>query len=272
MKTIIIGKQSNLSYSLSKSLQNCFLISSRDIKKDIHILYKHKHENEKINIIFNNFQQSTQLNKLENCNDYIINSIFITSMVLDCFKENNINKIIYTSSSSVYGNNIHCKETDITMPLNLHSSLKLANEKLIEKFCNENNIDFTIARVFNMYGGRDEFSIISKIINSIKNNQEINIVNHGNAIRDFIHIDDVVFIYKKLLDIKVNVLNVGTGDGVSIKNLLDFLHVRGIRLQIKNIVKDELKISTAANELLTQIVGQQSFRKVEDYLSQELGI
>lgn len=270
MKTIIIGKQSNLSYALSKSLSNCFLISSRDIKEDIDILFKYK--NAKINIIFNNFQQSTKLNNLENSNDYIINSILITSMVLNYFKGSDINKIIYTSSSSVYGNNICCKESDVLMPLNLHSSLKVANEKLIEKFCSENNIDFTISRIFNMYGGRDKFSIISKIINAVENTQEINIVNHGNAIRDFIHIDDVACIYKKLLDIKVKVINIGTGEGVSIKNLLDFLHFRGINLQIKNITKDELKISTADNKLLTQVVGKQSFKKVEDYLSKELGI
>lgn len=46
-----------------------------------------------------------------------------------------------------------------------------------------------------MYGGNDNFSIISKIIKAYKNNEEL---NNGNAIRDFIHIEDVVDIYSKI--------------------------------------------------------------------------
>ena len=73
--TIIIGKQSNLSNLLSISLSNCVLISAREIRENIDILSKYK--NTKINIIFNNFQQSTQLNNLESNSEYIINSILI---------------------------------------------------------------------------------------------------------------------------------------------------------------------------------------------------
>ena len=43
-----------------------------------------------------------------------------------------------------------------------------------------------------MYGGNDEFSIISKIINVYKDNSILNLVNNGEGIRDFIHINDVI--------------------------------------------------------------------------------
>ena len=220
--TIIIGKSSNLSNHLLKKLSDVKVISAREILDNINILSEFS--DEIINIIFNNFQPATQLNNIENSSQYITNSIISTSLVLDYFKNTKINKIIYTSSSSVYGNNIHCNENDELKPMNLHASLKVANEKLIEKFCNENNIDFTIARIFNMYGGNDNFSVVSKIINTAINNKTITIVNNGNAIRDFIYIDDVVDIYKKLLEYKnIKIVNVGTGNGISIKTILDLL-------------------------------------------------
>ena len=269
--TIIIGKNSNLSNNLYKKLINCFLVSSREVLESVSVLSEFK--NKKINIIFNNFQPATELNNIDNSTRYIENSILSTSIVLEYFKDTNINKIIYTSSSSVYGNNILCRENDDLKPLNLHASLKVANEKLIEKYCAEKNIDYTIARIFNMYGGDDNFSIVSKIINMHFNHKELTIVNNGNAIRDFIHIDDVVFIYLIILNLSdVKTLNLGTGYGNSIKNILDYLSNNGINIETKNIYRDELKISTADTKLLFEITKKESFIKIEDYLKVELSL
>ena len=184
-KVIIIGKNSNLTNKLSNKLLDFSILSSREILSSCKILNELKEQLD-INIIFNNFQAAINLNKFDNLESYISNSIVVTSRILDFIKNNRIkvNKIIYTSSSSVYGNNILCKENDELKPMNLHASLKVSNEKLVEKFCMENSIDYTIARIFNMYGGDDNFSIISKIIKAYKNSEELNIVNNGNAIRD----------------------------------------------------------------------------------------
>jgi UDP-glucose 4-epimerase len=219
-KIIIIGKNSNLSNHLKNKLQNSKVISSREISRNIKILSKYK--NQKIKLIFNNFQPATKLNLMSNSKTYIENSIGITSKILNYLLLNNfkIKKIIYTSSSSVYGDNIYSTETDQVKPLNLYASLKIANEKMIKNFCTEKKIDYTISRLFNMYGGNDKFSIISKIFLAIRFNKELMIVNNGNSIRDFIHIDDVVNIYIKLLDIKnIRILNIGTGVGRSIKSI-----------------------------------------------------
>ncbi|MGI6723473.1 MAG: NAD-dependent epimerase/dehydratase family protein [Arcobacteraceae bacterium] len=273
-KVFIIGKGSNLSSFLSKKIINSKLISSREILTNIEELNVLK-DNLPINIIFNNFQPATKLNEFFNLENYVVNSILTTSKVLDFIKNNQIvvNKIIYTSSSSVYGNNILCNENDELKPMNLHASLKVANEKLVEKFCIENSIDYTIARIFNMYGGDDNFSIISKIIKAYKNNEELNIVNNGNAIRDFIHIEDVVDIYSKILDKKdIKILNIGSGNGSSIKNILDFLNNHNIKIKTKNIQREELKISTADISKLKELFNKDTFFGVEDYLKKELNI
>lgn len=273
-KVFIIGKGSNLSSFLSKKIINSKLISSREILTNIEELNVLK-DNLPINIICNNFQPATKLNEFFNLENYVVNSILTTSKVLDFIKNNQIvvNKIIYTSSSSVYGNNILCNENDELKPMNLHASLKVANEKLVEKFCIENSIDYTIARIFNMYGGDDNFSIISKIIKAYKNNEELNIVNNGNAIRDFIHIEDVVDIYSKILDKKdIKILNIGSGNGSSIKNILDFLNNHNIKIKTKNIQREELKISTADISKLKELLKKDTFFGVEDYLKKELNI
>ena len=273
-KVFIIGKGSNLSSFLSKKIINSKLISSREILTNIEELNVLK-DNLPINIIFNNFQPATKLNEFFNLENYVVNSILTTSKVLDFLKNNQIkvNKIIYTSSSSVYGNNILCNENDELKPMNLHASLKVANEKLVEKFCMENSIDYTIARIFNMYGGDDNFSIISKIIKAYKNSEELNIVNNGNAIRDFIHIEDVVDIYSKILDKKdIKILNIGSGNGSSIKNILDFLNNHNIKIKTKNIQREELKISTADISKLKELLKKDTFFGVEDYLKKELNI
>ena len=273
-KVFIIDKGSNLSSFLSKKIINSKLISSREILTNIEELNVLK-DNLPINIIFNNFQPAIKLNESINLENYVANSILTTSKVLDFIKDNQIkvNKIIYTSSSSVYGNNILCNENDDLKPMNLHASLKVANEKLVEKFCIENSIDYTIARIFNMYGGDDNFSIISKIIKAYKNNEELNIVNNGNAIRDFIHIEDVVDIYSKILDKKdIKILNIGSGNGSSIKNILDFLNNHNIKIKTKNIQREELKISTADISKLKELLKKDTFFEVEDYIKKELNI
>ena len=83
-------------------------------------------------------------------------------------------------------------------------------------------------RLFNLYGENDSFSIISKIKNSIKQKKSLKIFNHGKNVRDFIYVDDVANIYKKLLKTKKypRYLDIGTGSGIEIKSIIDALNYK----------------------------------------------
>lgn len=268
MTTLIIGKNSNLSQELFKAIPDCILLSSRALCVNIDLLAPYK--TEKINLIFNNFQTAIHLNDTDDMTQYVENSIAITAKILDYFKETPIVKIIYTSSSSVYGNNIFCNEHDEVKPLSLHASLKVSNEKLIETYGKNRQINYTVARIFNMYGGNDQFSIISKIISAYHSNTFLTIINNGNAIRDFIHIDDVVHAYSKILTAhELPRINIGSGEGTSVKNILLLLKNNNITVQTKNIQKDELKISTANNSIMKNILSSDHFRDVESYLMEK---
>jgi UDP-glucose 4-epimerase len=266
MTNIIIGS-GNLSLKLQQKLGG--IIVSIDFIDD----FFSKNIEENVNIIFNQFQKSTKLYDVSAPNNYINRSILSTAKVLNYIKSKNlkVNKIIYTSSSSVYGDNPSCQESDNPKPKSLHSALKLSNEKLIELFCKENSIDYTITRIFNMYGGDDSFSIISKIINSYKEKKCLTLVNHGESIRDYIYIDDVVYSYEKILSKKdISMVNIGTSMGKSVLFILNFLQLRGINIEIENIYRDELKISISKNEKLLEILNDHHFKKVEDFIYKEL--
>lgn len=261
----IIGKRSNLSKALGKVLQEAVLVSIDEILSG-----SVKLDNANA-VIFNNFQKATLLNDISNPSKYINDSIVSTALALEAIKGCKVGKAIYTSSASVYGNNIYCKEEDALQPLSLHAALKVANEKLIEKFCTENGIDFTITRVFNLYGGDDQFSVISKLLNRAKDGGEFTLVNNGNAIRDFVHIDDVVATYLKLLEVKSpKYLNIASGKGVSIAQMIDFLKLCGVEINTKVIYKDELKISTASVEALFGIIDVESFASVYDFIKKAI--
>jgi len=92
-------------------------------------------------------------NSIEELNKIDFNLISKINIIFNNLK---INKIII------------CSENDPILPLNLHASLKVANGRSIEKFSIDTKINYTIARVFNTYGGDNNFSIISKIINRYK--------------------------------------------------------------------------------------------------------
>ena len=143
-----------------------------------------------------------------------------------------INHIIYTSSSSIY-NSIN--EDDFTDERNrkLYASTKYNVENLIKNFCYKNNIKLSITRIFNIFGDKEKFSIISKIINSYKSKIiKLNLINNGESIRDFIHIDDVVECYKKILKNKIfGIVDVGSGYGVKIIDLINAIGKKNFKIK-----------------------------------------
>lgn len=263
----IVGKRSNLSRALGQTLKDTVLVSIEEVlDKTV------KFEKARA-VIFNNFQKATLLNDISSPAKYVTDSILSTAVVLEALKDARPSKVIYTSSAAVYGNNIYCKEEDVLQPLSLHAALKAANEKLIERFCVENEIDFTVTRVFNLYGGDDQFSVISKLLRCAKEKTEFTLVNNGNAIRDFVHIDDVVNVYTKILSEKSpKYLNIASGSGVSIGQMIDFLMLHEVLINSKVIYKDELKISTASIELLSTLVKVDGFRSVYEFIKGAMGI
>lgn len=270
--TILLGRRSNLSRKLYANISGAVLISTGDFKQTV--VRCMRDNTQEFNIIFNNFQSSVDLYSDINYSKYIENTIHSTANILDVIASLNIkvNKLIYSSSSSVYGNNKFCSELDQVQPMSLQASLKIANEELIKRFCFSRSINFTIARIFNMYGGDDSFSVISKIKKAYQENDLLSIVNDGHGIRDYIHIDDVVNAYKTLLstDKHYPVVNIALGQGNRISEILNFLKNHHISVKTQNITRDEIKASIADVTLLSELIDTDKFINVHEYLLDEL--
>tara|TARA_Y100001970_G_C14258729_1_gene877729 strand:- start:4478 stop:6733 length:2256 start_codon:yes stop_codon:yes gene_type:complete len=224
IKTFIIGKRSNLSKNLKKIIPNSILISLKK-KKDVEILLKEK---ERYNIIFNNFYPVSRLNEISinNLDLFINETIGLSAIFLKRLNFKLVNKILYTSSSSVYESIDNTKFSKDTFNRKLYAALKLGNEKLFLNTANSKNIQCHIIRLFNLYGGEDNFSILQKIINSYFNKKKFILFNNGDGIRDFIHVSDACKIYKSILNSKKklpNYLDLGSGSGISIKSILDYI-------------------------------------------------
>ena len=178
----------------------------------------------------------------------------------------NISKIIYSSSSSVYnsiGNENYLGNRD------LYSSSKLACENMIKNFCKKKNIDFVIARIFNMYGGSDKFSFIHKIQDAIKSKKNIFLNNKGESIRDFIHINDVCKIYKKLIITNgSHTIDVGTGKGIKIFDLANSLSSK-LKFKFKESTNEETENSIANNNFIINNLKFRNFVSLESFFKKE---
>ena len=268
---VIFGERSNLSTSLSLILDDVMLISGRNANQ----LLKYQQAGKKINVIINSFQRNTALNDLSNSRQYVERTLGDLSNIIDVLIEmrDSIGVVIYTSSASVYGENSCCYEEDIVHPDSLYSTLKISSEIMVKNYLTNYNINYIIARVFNMYGGNDSFSIISKIINSYLNDKKLHLVNDGKSVRDFIHISDVCQIYKKLLKTSYcGVINVATGRGYSVKNIIKTLHNHSINFAIDNVVRDEIKGSVASIIKLETIIEHYDLIDVNDYILEKLSL
>ena len=207
IENIILGQNSLITKHLSKHLKNTNIFSANNFNEKNFNKIKEK---KRINLIFNNFYPSKNLNTL-NTKDYkklCALSLEKISMILEKVPPSRINKIIYTSSASVYRipENLSNQKND-NFNRELYSSFKLAAEKMILNFANKKKKNYYILRLFNLYGDtRDEFSFIEKLIRLKKSNQKINLINNGNSIRDFIHVKDIAQIYKLLIEKKIKKL------------------------------------------------------------------
>ncbi|HHO54466.1 MAG TPA: NAD(P)-dependent oxidoreductase [Deltaproteobacteria bacterium] len=224
-------------------------------------------------MVINSFQPATALGDVSDPVQLVQLSIGATAALLDHLQHHTISRLLYTSSAAVYGDSVECRETDRPRAAGLHAGLKVANEDLVARIGRHRGFPVTLVRLFNMYGGDDRFSIISKIVDAARHGHSLTLINEGNAIRDFVHIDDVVRAYTALMDTEasLDVVNVASGVGVSVKGLLDALAVRGRLVETHSLTRDEIRVSTANVERLSRLVDVASFQRAIDWVVAEVG-
>lgn len=197
------------------------------IKKDITSKDFTTHLNEvKPEIIFHLAAQ-TSLTKSTKYpeRDLQINLLAVQDL-LDAAKSINVQKIIFASSTAIYGHptNLPLKENSIKNPISIYGMAKLSAEFLFKYFFNQYKLPYVSLRYANVYGERQnstaEGGVIAIFINKMLNNQTIQIFGDGKQTRDFIYISDVIDANIAALNNRIiGELNVGTGIQTSVNNL-----------------------------------------------------
>lgn len=195
-------------------------------------------------------------------------NILSVMKALNLCRKYKISKFIFISSCSVYGHSSKCSEQLDVVPVSINGYTKLLCEKIITEFCSENNIKCLILRVFNAFGGNDEFSVVSKMRRAI-DGEGFYLCNNGEAERDYIHVNDVarVVCHYAINDSKYSIINVGTGRTRKIKNILSAMQISIGNIQVIHIDnRNEVSYSRADNFRLIDDMGSIKFVDIFDYI------
>jgi len=169
-----------------------------------------------------------------------------TENVLKCCVENNIKKIIFASSASIYGNSaeIPITEKSLTNPISPYGKSKLSAEMTIIKISKKNGLEYVIFRMFNVYGkgqNKNFSGVVTKFLRNIAKNKPLVIYGDGNQTRDFISIYDIVKAFEIAIKSNKNgTYNIASGKSLSINELAEIiLSVLGKKLEIRHTVKQK---------------------------------
>lgn len=167
---------------------------------------------------------------LENPNAYVDANVVGFVNLLECIRHNGVKKLVYASSSSVYGMNdkVPFETTDrVDHPISLYAATKKANELMAYTYSHLYDIETIGLRFFTVYGpwGRPDMAMFL-FTDAILNDRPIKVFNEGKLSRDFTYIDDIVEgVQKTILEAQPNnqkhsLYNIGNGSPVK---LFDFI-------------------------------------------------
>ncbi len=169
-------------------------------------------------------------------------NIVNTFNLLQKIKQSKIKKIVFASSSSVYGDAKIIptnEEYGPLSPISHYGASKLACEAMVSSFCHNYNIEGVILRLANVIGLRGRHGLIWDLVHKLKINQdELELLGDGKQTKSFIHISDAIdgiFFSLNNLQDKVEVFNLGSEDSVEIMDVA--------KIVCKNMGLNEIKIN-----------------------------
>lgn len=155
---------------------------------------------------------------------YTRDNILATQRLLEYYKDMQIRKFVYASSSSVYGDaELPMKETRLLKPVSPYGVTKLAAENLCYLYHKNYGVPAVSLRYFTVYGPRQRPDMaIHLFVKAILNDEEITVYGDGNQTRDFTFVDDVVEanLLSALSEVQGEVFNVGGGTRIGVNELI----------------------------------------------------
>ena len=201
-----------------------------------------------------------------------------TENIFKIAEKNNF-KVVYASSSSVYGHKeiVPILESFDKNPINPYGKTKLDDEFLAEKY-SKLGVNIIGLRYFNIFGKGQTLEyagVITKFLNRLRDRKSPIIFGTGSQIRDFIHVEDIA--KANLLAMKSDVsfthANIGTGNSVSILELAKIMiDISGLKLEpiMKKALEGDIEKSQSDNSLARKLFDWKPERSLENWLKETI--
>jgi UDP-glucose 4-epimerase len=216
--------------------------------------------------------------------EYYHNNVYGMMCLLDVMKDNNVNKIVFSSTAAIYGEpkNIPILEKDKNNPTNTYGETKLAMEKMMKWFEQGYGIKYVSLRYFNAAGAHEsgnigedhdpETHLIPLILQvPLGKREKIYMfgddytTEDGTCVRDYIHVMDLASSHYLALEyLRSNnpseVFNLGNGNGYSVKQVIDVARQvteHPIPAEVKERRAGDPAVLIASSEKAKNILGWQ---------------
>lgn len=211
---------------------------------------------------------------------YVRENVEATQRLLEAARESSgLTRLVYASSSSVYGNaeRYPTRETDTPAPLSPYGVTKLAAEHLCSLYARNFGVPTVSLRYFTVYGPRQRPDMaFTRFVRAAVTGGEIRVFGDGNQIRDFTYIDDVVranMLAATRAAPPGTVLNIAGGGHVTVNETLDI--IAGIsrsplRVTYTDAVDGDVRRTGGATELAGELLGWQPRVAVHEGLRHHL--
>jgi nucleoside-diphosphate-sugar epimerase len=176
---------------------------------------------------------------------YSQNNIMATQLLLEAGKESRIKKIVYASSSSVYGdtNDLPMREEGNTRPVSPYGVSKLAAEHLCYLYWKAYGLPTVSLRFFTVYGPRQRPDMFFHIfMDRLRKNEEVPLYDDGEQTRDFTYCGDIVdgLIGAALYPGAGEVFNLGGGTESSVLNAIHVVEkISGRKAKLKTFERQK---------------------------------
>jgi nucleoside-diphosphate-sugar epimerase len=209
---------------------------------------------------------------------YLRDNVVATQRLLEALVETGTSRIVYASSSSVYGDaeRVPTKEISCPQPLSAYGVTKLAGENLVHLYSRKFGLNATTLRFFTVYGPRQRPDMaVSRFLQALIDCNEVEVLGDGSQTRDFTFVTDAVEATLRAgqADLAGKVVNVGGGSRTSINEVLAILDdLSGVKLGRRHVpaAAEDQRHSAASINLARQHLGWEPRVALRDGLARQL--
>ncbi len=168
-----------------------------------------------------------------------------TFYVLECMRQNNVKKIVFPSSMTVYGigeGRPINEKYGSCLPISLYGATKLACEGLISGYSAQYGIESIVIRFANVIGAPATHGVIYDLMNKLNKDQSmLEVLGDGNQKKPYLYIQDAIRSINFLIEQKkekIGIYNVGTSDSITVREIVKIIiqkmKLRNVLVQYEN--------------------------------------